>query len=547
MELSHFIQSSQVENVRLYQPLKPPVTGTLCVSSHHLLLSASPLEGKIQEKCELWLLHCAVDSIEKSVHNFAVLKSKDSGQDGESRVSSGIVTLKCKDLRVIQLEIPAMEETLNVARSVQALSALDSVTLTYPFFYRPAGCKLGEGWPTDTMENFYTKLKAETDCWRLSLVNANFRVCSSYPEKVIVPVSCSDATLRKAAAFRKGCRFPILCYYHANNKAVLLRSAQPAMFGSIYRGWEEDEMLLNAVLVVGQGCGFIIDIHNEKEVKQVRRKGSSTKRKARLSNWRVLHRPLEGGCSLQSSLTRLVQACYETYLGMNRWLSKLEASQWMSHIKEALSTAGLVVECVEREGTSVLVQGEEGTDNTLLVTSLAQLILSAHCRTVAGFQDLIEREWLQAGHPFQLRCARSGWSQGRCQQECPYFLLFLDCCFQLMRQFPRAMEFNDDFLCMLASHAYCSEYGTFLCNNENERLYYKVREQTNSLWNFMNSFKVRQHLLNPIYEENPLVIWPSVAPQSIQLWEGFFLRHLVSIEDKEMAWKRIQNLVDESY
>lgn len=48
-----------------------------------------------------------------------------------------------------------------------------------------------------------------------------------------------------------------------------------------------------------------------------------------------------------------------------------------------------------REGASVLVHGTEGTDSTLQVTSLAQIILDPACRTIRGFETLIEREWLQ--------------------------------------------------------------------------------------------------------------------------------------------------------
>lgn len=37
-----------------------------------------------------------------------------------------------------------------------------------------------------------------------------------------------------------------------------------------------------------------------------------------------------------------------------------------------------------QEGASVLVHGAEGTDFTLLVTSLTQVILNPDCRTVRG-------------------------------------------------------------------------------------------------------------------------------------------------------------------
>ncbi|XP_041436691.1 uncharacterized protein LOC100101282 isoform X2 [Xenopus laevis] len=488
MELSDLIQTAQVENVRVWCPLKPPMMGTLCVSSHHLLLcDASVSEGsRGKDIAELWLLHCAVDKVEKSVQNIGQLQNTQTGQEMEGKSGSGTVTLRCKDLRVIHMEIPGMEETLNIARSVQALSSLDSVTLSYPFFFRPSGYSLGHGWPRDTVENFYDKIKAETDDWRLSEVNMNFKLCPSYPAKVIVPRCCSDETLLKAAAFRQVGRFPVLSYYHSTNQAALLRSAQP-LVGTAPHHCEQDEVLLNAALME-QSSGFIIDTRSAQETKQARNAGGGTESKSRYPNWRVLCRSLE------------------------------------------------------RECATVLVHGEDGSGNTLLLTSLAQLILSPESRTMDGFQDVIEREWLQAGHPFQLRCAQSGWSQSRAQQESPYFLLFLDCCWQLGRQFPRALEFNERFLYTLATHAYSSEYGSFLCNNEKERCQYEVQDRTHSLWGYLNQPKERQHFLNPMYEENPLVIWPSVAPQSLQLWAGFFLRYLLPLEHTEMAWMKMVEL-----
>lgn len=60
-----------------------------------------------------------------------------------------------------------------------------------------------------------------------------------------------------------------------------------------------------------------------------------------------------------------------------------------------------------REGASVLVHGTEGTDSTLQVTSLAQIILDPRCRTIRGFEALVEREWLQVS-----RAIRSSGSAG---------------------------------------------------------------------------------------------------------------------------------------
>lgn len=43
----------------------------------------------------------------------------------------------------------------------------------------------------------------------------------------------------------------------------------------------------------------------------------------------------------------------------------------------------------------MLVHGAEGTDTTLLVAALAQVILDPSCRTLGGFLGLLEREWIE--------------------------------------------------------------------------------------------------------------------------------------------------------
>lgn len=50
---------------------------------------------------------------------------------------------------------------------------------------------------------------------------------------------------------------------------------------------------------------------------------------------------------------------------------------------------------LSRDGHSVLVHGSEGTDCTLLISTLAQLIVDPCCRTLEGFLALLEREWVQ--------------------------------------------------------------------------------------------------------------------------------------------------------
>ncbi|XP_063771159.1 myotubularin-related protein 9 isoform X2 [Pseudophryne corroboree] len=415
-----------------------------------------------------------------------------------------------------------MDESLNVANSIEALSTLDSITLMYPFFYRPMFEVTEDGWHSFFPEQEFELLSAETDDWRLSYVNRDFSVCQSYPPIVIVPKSIDDESLRKVAAFRQGGRFPVLSYYHKKNSMVMMRSSQP-LTGTNGKRCKEDEKLINATLRPGKR-GYIIDTRTLNVAQQARAKGGGFEQDAYYPQWRRIHKSIERFNILQESMIKLVEACNDQSHNMDRWLSKLEASNWLSHIKEILTTACLAAQCIDREGASVLVHGSEGMDSTLQVTSLAQIILDPKCRTIRGFEALVEKEWLQAGHPFQHRCAQSAYSNSKQKWEAPTFLLFLDCVWQILRQFPCSFQFNERFLVTLFEHAYASQFGTFLGNSEFERTKLKLQQKTMSLWSWVNQPKELHKFTNPLFEANGLVIWPSVAPQSLQLWEGVFLR-----------------------
>ncbi|XP_041105820.1 myotubularin-related protein 9-like isoform X1 [Polyodon spathula] len=512
MEFVELIKTPRVDNVVLHRPFMSKVEGTLCLTGHHLILSSRQDSSE-----ELWLLHSNIDSIEKRFVG-----------------TLGTVIIKCKDLRIIQLDIPGMEECLNITSSIEALSTLDSVTLMYPFFYRPMFELIEDGWNMFLPEQSFKQIESLTDEWRLSYVNEDFSVCPSYPPVLAVPKSTDDETIRKVATFRHAGRFPVLSYYHKKNGMVMMRSGQP-LTGSNGRRCKEDEQLINATLRAGKR-GYIIDTRSINVAQQAKARGGGFELEAHYPQWRRIHKSIERSNILQEGLIKLVEACNDQSHNMDRWLSKLEASNWLSNIKEILTTACLAAQCIDREGASVLVHGTEGTDSTLQVTSLAQIILDPTSRTIRGFESLVEREWLQAGHPFQQRCSQSAYFNSKPKWEAPVFLLFLDCVWQILRQFPCSFQFNEHFLILLFEHAYASQFGTFLGNNAFERRKLKLPQKTVSLWSWVNRPQETEMFLNPLFEANSLVIWPSVSPQSLLLWEGVFLR-----------WNRSSKCLDEAY
>ncbi|GLG92761.1 Uncharacterized protein GBIM_00361 [Gryllus bimaculatus] len=482
MEFADMILIPKLDGVVLHGPFQKPVDGTLCITGHHLILSSRKEGGE-----ELWLMHHNVDSIER----------KPNGALG------GSLIIKCKDFRIIQLDINSTDEFMKVATSIERLSSLEIQDL--PNFLEIHG------------------------------------VCPTYPSTVVVPRCVDDETIMAAAAFREGGRFPVLSYRHEGG-SVLLRSSQP-LTGPSGRRCKDDERLINSVLGPGKR-GYIIDTRTQALAQAAKSRGGGFETEVHYPQWRRVNKPIDRHSVLLDSLAKLMDACNDTSASMDRWLSRLEACNWMSHIKDTLNCACLVAQCLDQEGASVLVHGSEGTDATLLVTSLAQVILNPDCRTVRGLEALVEREWLQAGHPFPVRHARSCYasSGSRGKAQAPTFLLFLDCVNQIHQQFPCSFEFSTHLLILLFEHSYSSQFGTFQGTCEADRVRLQLAQKTVSLWSHLNRPDVLQSFLNPMYDPNNRVIWPSVAPMSLTLWSELFLRWVVDQSPQRQAWRTITAL-----
>ncbi|XP_066159312.1 myotubularin-related protein 9 [Euwallacea fornicatus] len=525
MEFAELITTPKLDGVILHSPFHEPIDGTLCITGHHLILSTR--KENVQE---LWLLIQAIDTVEKKHHPGSTL-------------NGGTIILKCKDFRQLQLEIPSTYDFQNVYHSIERLANLNKPELSYPFFYRPMFSILEDGFTLFRPESEFAKLLASEE-WRISHINRNFSVCKSYSSVLVVPKSVDDNTLTAAAGFREEGRFPLLSYKH-DNGAILLRSSQPLITNSNKRS-RADEKILTAVLGPYKK-GYIIDTRSTGLIGHCKSKGGGTEPDGHYPQWNKIFKNLDKLVKCDGSVldhfSKLIDACNDTSISVDKWLARLENCHWLTHIQNVLSTSCLVAQCLDKDGASVLVHGSSGLDATLLVTSVAQVILNPDCRTVRGLQALIEREWLQAGHPFQIRHAKFCYSNSRTKNQQPTFLLFLDCIHQLHFQFPYSFEFTTQMLILIFEHSYFSNFGTFIGNNEFERQEMKLNESTTSFWSYLNRPDVITNFLNPMYEPNKAAVWPSIAPISLELWDELYLRWVIDQKYQRSAFQKVQQLI----
>lgn len=119
-----------------------------------------------------------------------------------------------------------------------------------------------------------------------------------------------------------------------------------------------------------------------------------------------------------------------------------------------------------------------------------------HCRTQYGFQGLVQKEWITVGHRFYSRvnyhrdndkeevrgrdsAETESWFLVFCpllmkinltaSLQAPVFLLFLDCVWQLLSQYPSRFQLTNDFLLALHDSIHLPLFSSFLANCQRER------------------------------------------------------------------------------
>ncbi|KAK0131433.1 Myotubularin-related protein 3 [Merluccius polli] len=482
----------------------------------------------------------------------------------------------CKDCKVVRCQFSTLEQCQEWLKRLSAVgrppSCLEHL-FSFAFhawcmdFY--AGekeqhgelCRPGEH-VTSWFKNEVERMGFDTqNAWRISDINSKFRLCSSYPQQLLVPAWITDKELENVAAFRSWKRFPAVVYRHLGTGAVIARCGQPEVS---WWGWRnaDDEHLVQSIAkacaVDGSNrkhlanCGytngtvlpdtdFESSMTNNSEVETLaiqphkllildarsyaaavanRAKGGGCECPEYYPNCEVVFMGMANIHSIRKSFQSLRFLCTQMPDPAN-WLSALESTKWLQHLSLLLKAALLAVNAVDRDHRPVLVHCSDGWDRTPQIVALSKMLLDPYYRTIEGFQVLVETEWLDFGHKFADRCGH-GENSEDVNERCPVFLQWLDCVHQLQRQFPCSFEFNEAFLVKLVQHAYSCLFGTFLCNSGKEREDRHVQERTCSVWSLLRTGN--RALRNMLYSsQSETVLHPVCHVRNLMLWTAVYL------------------------
>ncbi|GAA5926028.1 phosphatidylinositol-3-phosphatase YMR1 [Sporobolomyces koalae] len=453
---------------------------------------------------------------------------------------------------------------------------------------------------------------SRSKAWRFSDINADFNFCPSYPAQIVVPARISDTTLTYAVKYRSKCRIPGLVYLHWANQGSITRSSQPMVGITQTSRSIQDEKLIEAIfsshsqhsgsreaftvasagsstedafdagtggIVYGAtATNVIIDARPTKNAYANSVKGAGTENMTFYKNCKKEYLGIDNIHVMRSSLNGVFQALADAETTGHLDRMALRRTNWLSHLTNILDGVLIVIRTIHLSNSHVLVHCSDGWDRTSQLSALPQICLDPFYRTARGLAILIEKDWIAYGHKFTDRSGHLCNDRVEFQQKlgedattqqsflasvqkqfassshafketCPVFQQFLDCIYQIQRQFPDRFEWNETLLRKLVWETYSGKSGSFLFNSEVDRATYRARERTKSVWETVfdvsesnaGGISLKPEFRNPRY--NPSLDDPESKlaeadqgvlmfdPQRVKYWHELFGR-----SDEEMNW-----------
>ncbi|XP_040833371.1 myotubularin-related protein 12 isoform X6 [Ochotona curzoniae] len=328
-------------------------------------------------------LHC-VDQI------YGVFDEKKKTLFGQLKKYPEKLIIHCKDLRVFHfcLRYTKEEEVKRIVSGIihhtQAPKLLKRLFL---FSYATAAQNIIAASPKNHTVMFDT---LKDWCWELERtkgnvkykavsVNEGYKICDRLPAYFVVPTPLPEENVRRF----QGRGIPIWCWSCHNGSSLLKMSALPK---------EQDDGILQIQK------SFLDGIY-----KTIHRPPYEIVKTEDLSNNFLPLQEIQAAYSKFKQLF-LIDNSTEFWDTDIKWFSLLESSSWFDIIRRCLKKAIEITEYLEAQNMNVLLLEENASDLCCLVSSLVQVMMDPHCRTRAGFQSLIQKEWIMGGHCFLDRC-----------------------------------------------------------------------------------------------------------------------------------------------
>jgi len=378
-----------------------------------------------------------------------------------------------------------------------------------------------DGWSVYNPQREYKRQNIDKNTgWQVTNYNERWEICETYPEVLVVPNEVSKEELTEVAAFRSKNRVTVLSWI-SKEGAAICRCSQP-LRGPQYNRSSADESMVGKIMAANAASHriSIFDARPKRNAQANIIGGGGYEDQDHYEDMDFEFLEIHNIHVMRESLRKVKELCFPT-VDDKKLFANIDNTQWLVHLSTIMTGVLKVVQKIKTH-TSVIIHCSDGWDRTAQLTSLAMLLLDPYYRTIEGFIVLIEKEWLSFGHKFAHRIGHFE-DKHNSNDRSPVFLQFVDCVWQVTRQFPFSFEFNEVFLIHILDHLYSCLFGTFLYNSERERHEANVRSRTQSLWSYV--LRERRLFENSSFRpDHSQALEPKPDLTHFLLWKSYFLR-----------------------
>ena len=444
------------------------------------------------------------------------------------------INLITKDFRSFKLKFLKLNsyEIFNIVYDKYIMPKENIKVLIPSFWFKKQSRKKFKinGWELYSFEKEFElqklkNIKSEFSKFQI-IINDNYSICKTYPLKCIIPNNISIKDLKICAEYRTKNRFPALTYFYSINNKCIYRSSQN-MIGIFGNKNNKDVELLTKI-----SQNFPLDIYDCRPqtnafANKINNGGYENPEHYPNIKVNVIFCDMQNIHCVRGYYKNLCETLYLEY--SKNLFSNIEKSQWYTSIVILIESSFKIYNSIIK-GNNVLVHCSDGWDRTTQLCSMSQILLEKRYRTIDGFINLIEKDWLSFGHQFKYRNNYTNIENSK--EFCPIFIQFLDGLYQIMKQNYCEFEYNFDFLVFLAKECLNGRYGTFLFNNDYERKIYNAYKYTVSVWDYVKENEMQ--FINPLYNNNNEYnnknksIQLSFNPKKICFWRDYFLRYEIN-------------------
>lgn len=434
------------------------ISGSLVLSKYHMVFTFRPTKADERPR-QIWICYPIIEKMTKSRGRLWPTSAAEGSAEEPSfdSYSASNIRLFCKDFSYFAFDFShdyVCSDVFNkLSELIMTPKLKNNIAEFYAYDYKPNALEAGlpsSGWKLyDAVAEYERQtLLGPTLAWRLSHINKSYKLCPSYPDKLVVPDSVSESVVQHASKFRSKQRIPAVVYKHRHgpNGNVIARCLQPLVGLNLQNRSLQDEKLVGSIfetqkterlkalgeleLVDQPQRNLIVDLRpitnamaqhalgaGTEIIENYRGSGDQDENEhgARRHGFQQVDKifcNIDNIHVMRDSLNRLTQILSDLDQkpvgAVPNLQQALIKTQWLHRLSIILQLVDRISKSVHLNNTNVLIHCSDGWDRTSQVSALSQLCLDPYYRTTRGFMVLVEKEWLSFGFKFATRADHSG-------------------------------------------------------------------------------------------------------------------------------------------